>query len=88
MNAEELFKMGVERGSARAGYEKTAQEITGLGAAAKTFDSGIDLESELEKQNVLQRTSEGVTSLRSQARAEFQGSTGASSASLRRKRRV
>lgn len=89
MGAEELVKMGVERGTARAGYERSAQELAGLSEAAKTFGSSqIDLEAELEKQNVLQKTSQNVTSLRSQARAEFQGGTGASSAGLRRKRQV
>jgi hypothetical protein len=89
IDAEELFKMGVERSSARAGYQKTASELSGLTQAAKQFgQTGIDLESELEKQNVLQKTQENVTSLRSQARAEFQGGTGASSTGLRRKRQV
>ena len=88
MDAEELYKMGVERGTARAGYEKSAQELAGLSEAAKSFGTGKDLEAELEKQNVLQKTSQTVTSLRSQARAEFQGSTGATSAGLRRKRQV
>ncbi len=89
MGAEELVKMGVERGTARAGYERSAQELAGLNEAAKTFGgSKMDLEAELEKQNVLQKTSETVTSLRSQARAEFQGGTGASSAGLRRKRKL
>jgi hypothetical protein len=89
IDAEELFKMGVERSSARAGYQKTASELSGLTQAAKQFgQTGIDLESELEKQNVLQKTQQNVTSLRSQARAEFQGGTGASSTGLRRKRQV
>jgi hypothetical protein len=89
IDAEELFKMGVERASARAGYQKTATELSGLTQAAKQFgQTGIDLESELEKQNVLQKTQQNVTSLRSQARAEFQGGTGASSTGLRRKRQV
>jgi hypothetical protein len=89
IDAEELFKMGVERSTARAGYQKTASELSGLTQAAKQFgQTGIDLESELEKQNVLQKTQENVTSLRSQARAEFQGGTGASSTGLRRKRQV
>ena len=89
IDAEELFKMGVERSTARAGYQKTAAELSGLGQAAQQFgQQGIDLESELEKQNVLQKQSEKVTSLRSQARAEFQGGTGASSTGLRRKRQV
>lgn len=89
IDAEELFKMGVERSTARAGYQKTAAELSGLGQAAQQFgQQGIDLQSELEKQNVLQKQSETVTSLRSQARAEFQGGTGASSTGLRRKRRV
>jgi hypothetical protein len=88
MDAEELLKMGVERGTARAGYERSAQELSGLTEASKKFGATMDIESELEQQNVLQRTSQGVTSLRSQARAEFKGSTGASSASLRRKRQV
>ena len=89
IDAEELFKMGVERSTARAGYQKTASELSGLGQAAQQFgQQGIDLESELEKQNVLQKQSEKVTSLRSQARAEFQGGTGASSTGLRRKRQV
>jgi hypothetical protein len=89
IDAEELFKMGVERSTARLGYQKTAAELSGLGQAASQFgQQGIDLESELEQQNVLQRNSQNVTSLRSQARAEFQGGTGASSTGLRRKRQV
>ena len=71
-----------------AGYEKTASELTGIKQAQQQFGGGGDIMTELEKTNVLGKTSQEVNRLRSQARAEFSGQTGASSQALRRKKQV
>jgi hypothetical protein len=87
-NAEELVNMGIDRASARAGYQRTATELTGLTEAQKRFGGTGDLQTELEKTNVLDKQSQEVNRLRSQARAEFSGQTGVGSTALRRKRQV
>jgi hypothetical protein len=89
MNAEELSKMGVDRATARTGYQKTKKELAGLTSAASTFGAkGINLQAELEQENVLGNESSTVKSLRSQARSEFAGQSGIVSGSLGRKKQV
>lgn len=88
LQAQELYNMGVTRAEARQGYEKTAQELTGLTEAQKRFGGGGNIQAGLESANVLGKTSQDVNRLRSQARAEFSGQTGATSGSLRRKRQL
>lgn len=86
MSAEELYKMGVDRASARAGYAKTKQEVGGITQAANMFgQTNVDIQAELEQQNVLGKSSNTVNALKSQARAEFGGSSGTSQNSLRKK---
>lgn len=89
MSAEELYKMGVDRTTARKGYQKTSQELGGLTQAADMFgQQGIDLQSELEQQNVLGKESKTVGALKSQARSQFEGTSGIVSGSLKRKAQV
>lgn len=84
--AEELSNMGVTRATARTGYEKTSRELGGYTEAAKIFNKrDVNLESELEKQNVLGTESRSLKSLSSQARAQFGGQSGVVSGSLKRK---
>lgn len=86
MSAEELSNMGVDRAGARAGYQKTKQELGGLTQAAGMFgQQGANLQAELEQQNVLGKSSNTVNTLKSQVRAEFGGSGGTSQGSLRKK---
>lgn len=86
MSADELYKMGVDRASARAGYAKTQQQLGGITQAANMFgQTNVDLQAELEQQNVLGKQSNVVSSLKSQARAEYSGSSGVSQGSLRKK---
>lgn len=90
---EQLYSMEqqgmISRQTARAGYKQSAAELTGVTEAAKKFGTSTkNIQSELEKENVIGTGSAEVKRLRSQARAEFQGATGASSTALRRKRQV
>jgi len=83
IGAEELAKQGVTREAARAGFQKTAQEVTGLTAAG--MRAGIDvnqLQKELEQENLL-----GMDSARrkriQQAEANlFSGAAGVGTPSL------
>ena len=70
----------------QAGYAKTAQELAGVQNAANLFGDQSNVAAELEKQNVLNQNSNVVKRLKSQARAEYAGSTGATQGSLSRVR--
>lgn len=86
ISADELYKMGVDRASARAGYSKTKEQLGGLTRSAMMFgQTNVDLQAELEQQNVLGKSSNTVSALKSQARAEFGGTSGVSQSSLRKK---
>ena len=89
MDAGEISRMGVDRASARQGYQKTRNELSGITQASSMFGKkGINLEAELEQENVLGRESSSVKSLRSQARSQFQGSSGIAQGSLGRKKQI
>lgn len=89
ISADELSRLGVDRATARTGYEKTSRELAGVSEAAKIFGKkGVNLEAELEQENVLNKESSTVKSLRSQARSEFAGQSGIVSGSLGRKKQV
>lgn len=89
ISAEELSNMGVDRATARTGYEKTSRELAGVTQAASMFGAkGVNLQAELEQGNVLNKESSTVKSLRSQARSEFAGQSGIVSGSLGRKKQV
>jgi hypothetical protein len=84
--ADELVNMGVDRATARTGYQKTSKELGGYKEASRMFGKeDVNLESELEKQNVLNSGSDSLKSLSSQARAQFGGQSGVVSGSLKRK---
>ena len=80
--AEEIYKMGVSRAEARAGYAKSQQELAGLQQAQAQFGKTADITAQLEQENVLGKTSGEVKRLRSQARGQYQGTTGIRSTSL------
>lgn len=89
MNAEELSNMGVDRATARAGYKKTSESLAGYTQAAKTFGmQDVNIQSELEKANVLGDQSRNIKSLKSQSRAQFGGQSGIAQGSLGRKKQV
>lgn len=89
MSAEELSKMGVDRATARAGYQKTNRELGGITQAASMFgNKDVNLQAELEQQNVLGNESKVAKKLSSQARAQFGGQSGITTGSLSRKQQV
>jgi len=81
-SAEELYKMGVTRADARKGYAQSQQEISGLQAAQEQFGKTADIAAELENVNVTGGNSGEVKRLRSQARGQYQGTTGVRAESL------
>lgn len=87
-NAEELQRMGADRSKVRAGFEKIKQELPGLQVAGGLFGSQGNLQSALEQETILDKSSSEAKRLRSQARAQFGGVSGTSSGSLQRKRQV
>jgi len=89
MDAGELSRMGVDRATARQGYQKTSKELSGITQAASMFgQKDVNLQAELEQENVLGKQSSSVKSLRSQARSQFQGSSGITQGSLKRKKQI
>lgn len=89
MDAGELSRMGVDRATARQGYQKTSKELSGISQAAGMFGQrDLNLQAELEQENVLGKESSKVKSLRSQARSQFQGSSGITQGSLGRKKQL
>jgi hypothetical protein len=89
MNAEELYNMGVDRQTARKGYEQSSRQIGGLSQASRMFgQDGTNIQSELEQQNVLGKKSEVIGALKSQVRSQFEGSSGVVSGSLKRRTQV
>lgn len=89
MDAEELSKMGVDRATARTGYKKTSEQLAGYTQAARTFGKqDVNIQSELERANILGDESANVKSLKSQARAQFAGESGITTSSLKRKTQI
>lgn len=89
MNAEELANRGVTQDTARAGYQKTRKELSGINQASRMFgQQDVNLQAELEQENVLGNESSAVKSLRSQARAQFGGQSGIKTGSLAKKAQV
>lgn len=81
-SVEELYKMGVNRADARKGYSDSQQQISGLQAAQEQFGKTADIATELEKVNVIGGNSGEVKRLKSQARGQYQGTTGVRAESL------
>lgn len=90
LGAEELRRSGVTREQARAGFQQVAQQKRGMEQAGRIFgDVEVGtLQTELEKEALLGQTSKRSKALASQARAQFGGSGGIVTGSLRRKQQV
>lgn len=83
IGAEELAKQGVTREAARAGFQKTAQEVSGLSAAG--MRAGIDvnqLQKELEQENLLGMASARRKKIQQAEANLFSGAAGVGTPSL------
>lgn len=89
-SAEELQKLGADRGKVREGYTKIKEELGGLQSASSLFGGTTEnIQKSLEEENILDAgASKEVKRLRSQARAQFSGVSGTSATSLGRKKQV
>ena len=88
LGADFLESQGVNRDVARRGLSQTANEMSGYTAAANIFGDTRnvqEIQTELEKENVLGQQSKRNKELASRARANFAGAAGAQSQSLQRK---
>lgn len=90
LGAERLAAEGLNRGQARIGLNKIAQQKTGYEQASRMFGetSTQDLQKELEQENILGQTSKRTKRLASQARAQFSGQSGITAGSLGRKKQI
>lgn len=83
IGAEELYKQGVTRDVARKGYQQLAQELPATTAAAQRAGiSTQDLQTELEKENLLGMASQRRKKIQTAEQNLFQGSSGTAGISL------
>jgi hypothetical protein len=87
-NLEDLAKQGVTRESALKGFQQVARERSGIQQAARTFGGTAPTQRELEAEALTGAESASAKRLRSQARAQFGGTSGITTGSLSRKRQV
>lgn len=85
---EDLAKQGVTREGALKGFQQVAREQAGIQQAARTFGAKAPTQAELEDEALTGTESRSARSLRSQARAQFGGSSGITTGSLSRKKQV
>lgn len=90
-----LQEQGVTRAQAREGFRNVAESMattgTGLQEAGRIFGDKIstnELQTELEKEQLLGQTSKRTKRLASQARSQFAGQSGIVTGSLSRKKQV
>lgn len=90
LGADFLVSQGIDRGKARIGLSKVAEQKTGMEQASRMFgeNDSESIQQELERENLLGQTSKRTKRLASQARAEFGGSSGIKTGSLSRKAQV
>jgi hypothetical protein len=90
LGAERLAAEGINRGQARIGLNKVAEQKAGYEQASRMFGetSTQDLQKELEQENLLGQTSKRTKRLASQSRAQFSGQSGIASGSLGRKKQI
>jgi hypothetical protein len=81
----DLAKQGITREQARAGFQRVAKEQRGIQQAARTFGRDI-AQQELEQEALGIKQSETAAGLRSQARAQFGGTSGIVTGSLSKKK--
>jgi hypothetical protein len=90
LGADFLSSQGIDRGRARIGLSKVAEQKTGYEQAAGMFgEKDVQgIQRELEQENLLGQTSKRTKRLASQARGQFTGSSGIAKTSLGRKTQV
>lgn len=88
LGADFLVSQGIDRGKARIGLSKVAEQKTGMEQASRMFgeNDSESIQQELERENLLGQTSKRTKRLASQARAEFGGQSGIRPGSLGRKK--
>lgn len=91
IGAEELMKQGFTRAEAAKTFQSVAAQQEAIQSAAATFGEKVsqqDLQKQLEEEQFGIKTSGTVSKLRSQARAQFTGSSGIQTGSLSKKKQV
>jgi len=87
-NLEDLAKQGVTRETALKGFQQVARERGGIQQASRMFGGTGPTQAELEAEALTGAESASAKRLRSQARAQFGGSSGIVTGSLGRKRQM
>jgi hypothetical protein len=87
-DVSELQKRGVTREVAAKGLKQVARERGGIQQASRMFGGQGLTQAELEEEALNLGESESANRLRSQARAQFGGSSGITTGSLGRKKQV
>jgi hypothetical protein len=87
-NLEDLAKQGVTRETALKGFQQVARERGGIQQASRMFGGTGPTQAELEAEALTGAESASAKRLRSQARAQFGGSSGITTGSLGRKKQV
>jgi hypothetical protein len=87
-NLEDLARQGVTREGALKGFQQVARERGGIQQASRMFGGQGPTQKELEAEALTGAESTSAKRLRSQARAQFGGSSGITTGSLGRKKQV
>lgn len=87
-NLEDLAKQGVTREGALKGFQQVARERGGIQQASRMFGGNGPTQAELEAEALTGAESASAKRLRSQARAQFGGSSGITTGSLGRKKQA
>lgn len=88
LGADYLYSQGVDRAKARQGFELTNQQLAGAQQNVAIYGDGrapSDIQTDLEKENLLGQQTRKNKELASRARANFAGAAGAQAQSLSRK---
>lgn len=89
LSEQEIAAQGLSQSEVRKAFSGVAQQQQGIAQAAQTFRQGQQgLQTELQQEQFGIKSSDRVKALRSQARAEFAGSSGVQTGSLTRKKQV
>jgi hypothetical protein len=87
-NLEDLARQGVSRETALKGFQQVARERGGIQQASRMFGGTGPTQAELEAEALTGAESASAKRLRSQARAQFGGSSGIVTGSLGRKKQM
>ena len=83
LGSEFLVSQGISRAEARAGLAKTNEQLLGTTLAAQTYgENPEDIQTELERENLLGQQSNKAKRLNSQARAQFNATSGTAAGSF------